>query len=120
MDSFLRSFENIRMGTTERKVLDRTKSLFLSFIVCLSFLMITDTLYSILQPYLWLHSVLSIEDSGLSYDVVIQSFYICNTLFALTLQTSIRFFKRQKARNLKEPKLADTLLKLQETVDKDS
>jgi hypothetical protein len=85
-------------------------------------MMVSDSLYSLLQPYLWLNNVLTIKQNiDLDYDITVQIFYITNTAFALILLHAIRFFqrlnqnKRPKNATLDSPSAA--LLRLRESAE---
>lgn len=56
-------------------------------------MMITDSLYTLLQPYTWLDNAVGIPVKyTLDYDIIVQVFFITNTAFALILLFAVRFF----------------------------
>jgi len=93
MQEFLKSFENQKLTINEKKVLKSSRRIFYAFITNMGFMMLTDSVYTLMQPYSWIDTTVGISFKfSLDYDIIIQVFYVSNTAFALILLFAVRFF----------------------------
>lgn len=93
LNKFLKSFKSGQLREKERKVVKRSKQIFLTFTLNIGLIMIADSIYTILSPYLWIYEVLSLDDWWYTYyDVTAEIFYLANTVFAIIMLYALSYF----------------------------
>jgi len=83
LSEFLKSFDSIGTHTHEYKIIKQGRKIFELVLINIVVLMITDSVFSAVSPFLWLGDVYS-ESKGLvqTYSLSSTIFYLANTVFA--------------------------------------
>ena len=91
------------------------------FTILIGLQIFTDTIYTMLSPFLWIYDVVAGPGSSMwTYDdIVIQLYFMSNTLFALFMLYAINFFKLIKKKPGDPYTITDALEQLKDTADSD-
>ena len=91
------------------------------FTILIGLQIFTDTIYTMLSPFLWIYDV--VEGPGSSMwtydDIVIQLYFMSNTLFALFMLYALNFFQLIKKKPGDPYTITDALEQLKDTADSD-
>ena len=91
------------------------------FTIVIGLEIFTDTIYTMLSPFLWIYDV--VEGPGSSMwtydDIVIQLYFMSNTLFALFMLYALNFFQLIKKKPGDPYTITDALEQLKDTADSD-
>lgn len=91
------------------------------FTIVIGLQIFTDTIYTMLSPFLWIYDV--VEGPGSSMwtydDIVIQLYFMSNTLFALFMLYALNFFQLIKKKPGDPYTITDALEQLKDTADSD-
>ena len=91
------------------------------FTIVIGLQIFTDTIYTMLSPFLWIYDV--VEGPGSSMwtydDIVIQLYFMSNTLFALFMLYALNFFQLIKKKPGDPYTITDALEQLKDTAGSD-
>ena len=91
------------------------------FTILIGLQIFTDTIYTMLSPFLWIYDVVAGPGSSMwTYDdIVIQLYFMSNTLFALFMLYALNFFQLIKKKPGDPYTITDALEQLKDTADSD-
>lgn len=91
------------------------------FTIVIGLQIFTDTIYTMLSPFLWIYDVVAGPGSSMwTYDdIVIQLYFMSNTLFALFMLYALNFFQLIKKKPGDPYTITDALEQLKDTADSD-
>ena len=91
------------------------------FTIVIGLEIFTDTIYTMLSPFLWIYDVVAGPGSSMwTYDdIVIQLYFMSNTLFALFMLYALNFFQLIKKKPGDPYTITDALEQLKDTADSD-
>jgi hypothetical protein len=76
-------------------MLEQSKKIFTSFAVNIGLIMVTDSAYTLVAPYLWIIKAISTESYLYTYyDVSLELFFMMNTVFSIFMLYALYFFQR--------------------------
>jgi hypothetical protein len=74
-------------------MLQRSKKIFTSFAVNVGIIMITDSAYTLVAPYLWIIKSIGAQNYTYTYyDISLELFFLMNTVFSIFMLYTIYFF----------------------------
>jgi len=74
-------------------MLQRSKKIFTSFAVNVGIIMITDSAYTLVAPYLWIIKSFETQNYAYTYyDISEELFFLMNTVFSIFMLYTIYFF----------------------------
>lgn len=91
---FLSTYDNAyEEDTDEYKIIKQGREVFIVVIIALVFLMLTDSIYSVITPFLWLGEVYSAKGVIIHlFNTATTLFFAINTFFACLMLYIIFFF----------------------------
>jgi hypothetical protein len=74
-------------------MLQRSKKIFTSFAVNVGIIMITDSAYTLVAPYLWIIKSFGTQNYAYTYyDISLELFFLMNTVFSIFMLYTLYFF----------------------------
>lgn len=74
-------------------MMERSKKIFKSFAIIAGIIMITDSAYTLVAPYLWIIKAISTNSNLYTYyDISLELFFLMNTVFSIFMLYTIHFF----------------------------
>ena len=92
---FLKSFDPEALPEYEQGLIMKSRKIFVVVSINIGILMFTNSMFSLLSPFLWIGDVFySQQDLMLVFTVSVQMFYLTNMLFSLVIVYAMHHFAR--------------------------
>ena len=92
---FLKTIRQKQITKKEFQLVQTCKQILTSFALIVGLIMVTDSLYALVAPYLWIYNAIVIDKPKQLYsffDVALQLFMLMNTIFSVFLLYTLAFF----------------------------
>lgn len=100
---FLKSIKEGSISRREFKLILQTQTLINSFATIICVVMITDTVYAVMAPQAFVYSVKDPNSTWFNaFDVVVQVFFLMNTIFSCFVTYIMLFFHRLSAEKVRQ------------------
>lgn len=92
---FLNSFDEESMPEYEQGLIKKSRQLFIIVSINIGILMFTNSMFSLLSPFLWIGDVFFSQNTiTIVFIISVQLFYLTNTIFSLIMLYAMHHFAR--------------------------